>query len=244
MARHNLPLNDIYDVVDSFNTGGIENACLCDNCNKHIVNVVVIKNLKNQTFNVGLDCAKTLQNLKNFYFIDLEFKELKAIIAKLNKAKKENEILYKIDIFGSLVAYYNAYNQINDKVYNREVYVFDKDIEFSKKYLKSYLKLVSNPDKIGFKYENKIIDLGIKSFLPRDNESFNQIINVSEVDFYISVIKTHRPNGVYNYLFCIDSKFLNDKITFHSFNDIERKINNEIRKYKFENFNSIDLVFG
>jgi len=244
MTRYNLPLNDVYDVVDSFNTGGLENACLCENCNKPIVNVAVIKNLKNQAFNVGLDCAGTLQNLKNFYFVDLEFKELKAIQAKLNKAKKENEIYFRINIYGYFEAYYNTTNELGDKVYNREITIFEKDQDFAKKYLKSYLKLVSNPDKIGFNYENKIIDLGVNRFIASENENFKKTIKVSEVDFNISVVKSLRPDGKYNTMFCIESKFLKDKITFHGFNDIERKINYEIRKYKFENFNTKDLEFN
>lgn len=87
--RYNLPLNDVYKIIDSYYTGGLENACVCDNCGKPISNVAVIQNNKNNVFNVGLDCASTLSNLQNFYFLDLEFKELKSLLSKINKAKKK-----------------------------------------------------------------------------------------------------------------------------------------------------------
>lgn len=50
MARYNLPLNDVYDVVDSFNTGGLENACLCENCNKPLLNGSVKVSQSDLTF--------------------------------------------------------------------------------------------------------------------------------------------------------------------------------------------------
>ena len=82
-----------YFFVSAFNTGGLENACSCDNCGRAIVNVVTIEDGKGNRFNVGEDCAVTLKGIKedfdfNFYTLPI-FTALKTFNAKVRKATKE-----------------------------------------------------------------------------------------------------------------------------------------------------------
>jgi len=175
VKRYNLPINDIYYIKDSYYTGGLENACICENCNRPISNVAVIENDKKEVFNVGLDCASTLSNLQNFYFLDLEFKELKNLLAKISKAKKQCfDLTYKIGTDGDLIVHSNGN------------LIFYTNIEFAKKYLKHILKEVSNPDKIGFEYTNTNIEK-IEYFNKTENQNFKKVYNIDGFNFIVSV---------------------------------------------------------
>jgi len=66
VKRYNLPIYDIYYIKDSYYTGGLENACICENCNRPISNVAVIENDKKEVFKVGLDYTKLLIKLNNY----------------------------------------------------------------------------------------------------------------------------------------------------------------------------------
>jgi hypothetical protein len=240
IIRYNLPLNDVYDIVDSFNTGGLENAVCCDNCNRAIVNVAVIKNDKNKIFNVGVDCASTLNNLQNFYFLDLEFKELKSILAKVNKAKKENfEIKCEILKNGNLCAFYNFYDK--HLRFEREIVLFNKDLEFSKKYLKSFLLVVSNPEKIGFEYK-KIENIEpIEFFKKSENLDFKKQYKISGFDFLITVKPCFNSvtNEVSGYDLHLDA--FKDNVNINSeritmFSNVPEYINRSMRNYYFQNY--------
>jgi len=52
VKRYNLPIYDIYYIKDSYYTGGLENACICENCNRPISNVAVIENDKKEALKI------------------------------------------------------------------------------------------------------------------------------------------------------------------------------------------------
>lgn len=82
-----------YKFLSAFNTGGIENGCTCDNCGRAIVNVVTIADTTGNQYNVGEDCAVTLQGIKEDFDFNYNtlpiFQALKAFNAKVRKATKE-----------------------------------------------------------------------------------------------------------------------------------------------------------
>lgn len=82
-----------YTFLSALNTGGIENGCTCDNCGRVITNVVTIEDGQKNRYNVGEDCAVTLQGIGedfDFRFSTLPiFTALKGFNAKVRKAVKE-----------------------------------------------------------------------------------------------------------------------------------------------------------
>jgi len=138
--KRNLPLNDNYKIIDSYYSSLIEGGgCTCDNCNKSISNIAVIKNDVGKVFNVGLDCAESLSNLSGLHSISVAFAESKGIRAKINKAKKvgakiESELLPNGEI---------VINAANFRIYQKQ--------EFVTKYLPEIVPTVINANKIGFK---------------------------------------------------------------------------------------------
>jgi len=86
-----------------------------------------------------------LSNLENFYFIELQFKELKSLLSKISKAKKDGIVLkYEISCNGDLRVFYNYFN----KTLSRELEqtLFYKDFDFANKYLKHLIEQVENPE--------------------------------------------------------------------------------------------------
>lgn len=137
MIRRNLPF-DKYIIVESFYSADY---CTCDNCNKVLKNVAVIKNYKAETFHVGIDCAKTLSGITG---LDIEshennFECAKRIRAKVNKAIKLGGILsvqnsyWSNDIEISVTKVEHANAPID--YYVREPV---SNIDFLKKYLPEY----------------------------------------------------------------------------------------------------------
>lgn len=68
--------------------------CACDNCGRAIVNIATVKDTdSNETFNIGLDCKKTLIDKKNIDAIllsdawDVKYK-LKQYKSKLSEVEK------------------------------------------------------------------------------------------------------------------------------------------------------------
>jgi hypothetical protein len=96
-----------------------------------------------------------------------------------------------------------------------------------------------SPEKIGFNYENKFINVGVERFIASEKPDFKTVINVDGVDFFIDIKKETLTNGKTNYCFRLNSKFFETEKTFYGFNDIERKINYSIREYKFNGFNNL-----
>lgn len=147
IVRRNLPINDVYSIQDSFYTG-TENGTCCDNCGKYITNVAVIANTENKLFNVGLDCAETLSSLKGLDRVIADFKESKAVRAKVNKAiKSGKEIGFEATQYGQIKVSFDG------------ISVDWLNTDLAKKYLPDYVNKVSNPKKLGFvPVEVKILD--------------------------------------------------------------------------------------
>ena len=62
VVRRNLPINDKYVLIDSFYTS-MENGTCCDNCNKIIANIAVIKNEATTAIVEPVD-TKTIETIK------------------------------------------------------------------------------------------------------------------------------------------------------------------------------------
>jgi hypothetical protein len=95
IIQRNLDLSKQYFFVTakyiSILDGG---GCTCDNCDKLISNIVTIKDSNDNLFNVGLDCADTLQSLQNDfnYFQNKDcFNEGKSLRAKIQRYIKKQD---------------------------------------------------------------------------------------------------------------------------------------------------------
>lgn len=224
MKRNNLPIDKNYTLIDSYYTGGLENGGMCcDNCNRMITNIAVIKDNNNNSFNVGLDCAEALTNVNGLHNAVMEFKEMKAIRAKLNKAKKSSlEIDYFIDNYGNL--------RIMSSIFN-----ISKDIDFSKKYLNDCLLLVSNPSKIGYKkFELKNFIVPFDNCAPKDFYKQKHILNVNDFKIIIEGTTCEKNNFYFEISVYKDNNLIDDR-RFYMYNDISRTIQYIINKYLFDN---------
>jgi hypothetical protein len=113
VMQRNLSLIENYTFVSakyiSILDGG---GCTCDNCGKLISNIVTIKDGNNNFYNVGSDCAETLQSLQNDfnYFQNKDcFNEGKQIRAKIQKyIKKQNGSRFDV------VEFYLWYSKENE----------------------------------------------------------------------------------------------------------------------------------
>lgn len=89
IVKRNLPI-DKYEVVDTFSLseGDVQ---ICENCGKAIKNIAVVRNSKNETFNIGLDCAETLTGIteSDIEYWSSSFGIAKTIRAKVRKYKKQ-----------------------------------------------------------------------------------------------------------------------------------------------------------
>jgi hypothetical protein len=232
MKRYNLPLNDNYQIINSFYTGGIENGCPCDNCNKLIANVAVIKNNNGQVFNVGLDCASTLSKIQGLYDVEVEFKELKSILAKINKFKKSGfKINFLISRNGNLYCYGSG---------TSNVFIFSKDLDYSQKYLNLFLSKVVNPEKIGFTY-NIIPVPKMERIIASQNKDFNKVIIVDGYNCLITVKPYHNliTNEISGHDFYLDisrgeNNIYSKRLTMLS--NLENDINIAIRDDKFKSY--------
>jgi hypothetical protein len=231
IVRRNLPINDKYTLIDSFYTS-MENGTCCDNCNKIIANIAVIKNNDNKVFHVGLDCAETLTHLDGLYNAQMQFNEAKGIRAKINKARKENKVIsFTNNCLGDIVVFFDDRSDIWLKK------------EFTKKYLPDYFANVTNPLKNDYRpidetnYNNcshldaKVFYIEPKSFL------------INDITIVISLGEGKKLDGTPNgsvlfqtYLIKNGTKISTD--TTYMAKDINRQINYQLNTYYFNQFNS------
>ena len=93
----NLPLNEHYELVDSYY---LKNTfATCDNCGHVIRNVFTIKNSKGQTFDVGSECVERFQSLRPSEI--LEAKRILAIIRRFAKWAEKNCKTHIYNRYGS-----------------------------------------------------------------------------------------------------------------------------------------------
>lgn len=172
IIRRNLPINDKYVLIDSF-YAGMENGTCCDNCNKIIANIAVIKNNDNDVFHVGMDCAATLTQLTGLFAAEMQFAEAKGIRAKVNKAKKDGkQITFENTYFGEI------------KVSANEVGIVWLKREFMQKYLPDYFANISNPDKNTFE---AIPEIAFNTFTSA---------TTSEAREYYKTVRNYNYNGL------------------------------------------------
>lgn len=227
IVRRNLPINDIYNLIDSYYTGAILDGggTCCENCNKIITNVAVLQNKEGNKYNVGLDCAETLRNLDYFDFnkVKADFNEAKAIRAKVNKAIKEGkQVEFLINYYGNLnISCSGKFSET-------------KPIDYAQKFLPDYLKKVSNPEKIGFTYN--VLELDTTNLRSRKNANglLNEIISVTinENTYALNVRITEKP---------FFSKSENKECINYR-NEYDLILNNEVKETK-EAFVLSDLEF-
>ena len=113
IIQRNLLLTENYTFVSAKYISLIDGSgCTCDNCGKLISNIVTIKDSKNKFYNVGSDCAETLQSLQSDfnYFQNKDcFNEGKQLRAKIQKyIKKQNNSRYDV------IYFYLWYNKDNE----------------------------------------------------------------------------------------------------------------------------------
>lgn len=91
-----IPFNQTYTLVETFYSA-LENGNACENCGKPITNIAKIKgDTDGITRHVGMDCAATLQGIKenfNFDFVAKQaFQAAKSARAALLKMKKKADV--------------------------------------------------------------------------------------------------------------------------------------------------------
>lgn len=232
IRRYNLPINENYKLIGSFYTGGLDNATICDNCDRPIANVATIKNSKEEVFNVGLDCAETLTHLDGLYSAKMDFEELKSIQAKIRKQEKDGKNLE-----------YEIYNNGDLLIKSDGFTIIDKDIDFAKKYMPNYLQKVKNPEKIGFEYKEKEINIPFDRFSPRENKDFVKQWKVDGYDVRVSVKPYHnsRTKEISGYDFYLDvekqgKNIYSKRVTMY--NNLASDINYAIRNHLFDKYNN------
>lgn len=235
VIRRNLPINDKYVLINSFYLG-IENGVFCDNCNKNISNIAVIKNTENKVYNVGLDCAETLTHLDGLFLAKADFDEAKGIRAKINKAKKE----------GSKIIFKNTCLS-NIKVSSNDNTILWLDREFMKKYLPDYFLNIENPEKNEYQ---AIPETTFCPYTSKDTEQARQYYKEGKTHIYGEfTIKIYlkegkkidgTPNG--SWLFCSDILRDNTLLSTSStymVKDVNRQINYQLNTILFNQFNLI-----
>ena len=149
VIRRNLPINKEYKLVDSFYTGGItDNPMSCQNCGRIIANVAVIEDEDGKKYDVGMDCAETLSQIKSsseFNIAQNDFAEANAIRTKIKNALKK----YPDAVLTVENTYYGT---VNIHVRNeRNIFVnSNMPKEFVFKYLPDLKNKIINPEKNGF----------------------------------------------------------------------------------------------
>lgn len=89
-----LPVNVKYQIIDiSYKSKDDNNYCVCDNCNKITSNIATIKNKSGNVYNVGMDCASTIQLYQNNEIFNIiEAKKILARRARFTKWVKTHKI--------------------------------------------------------------------------------------------------------------------------------------------------------
>jgi len=233
VIRRNLPVNDKYVLIDSFYTS-MENGTCCDNCNKIIANIAVIKNDADKIYHVGLDCAETLTHLQGLLGAQIQFTEAKGIRAKINKGKKEGEnITFENNCKSEIVVKFNG----NSRLWlNRE---------FVSKYLPDYFANIINPEKNQFK---AIPETAFCPYLSKETETAKELYRTGKLyqfnDFQINVYlkQALKMDGTPNGSWLFVSDIIKDGQTISSdstymVRDLNRQINYQLNTILFNQFN-------
>lgn len=231
VVRRNLPINDKYTLIDSFYSS-MENGCCCDNCNKIIANIAVIKNADNKVFNVGMDCAETLTNLNGLYNAQMQFAESKGIRAKVNKATKDGkEVELKNTCLGQILVSFNGMSAIW------------LNPEFVAKYLPDYLPKIVNPDKNNYPAITEIEyntqgHLEAKEFYKTPAKH-----KYNELDIIIYLTDGKKLDGTPNGSIVFNADILNngqivETTSTYMAKDINSRINYRLNQYYFDKFNN------
>lgn len=232
VIRRNLPINDKYVLIDSFYTS-MENGTCCDNCNKIIANIAVIKNEANKVFHVGLDCAETLTHLQGLLGAQMQFTEAKGIRAKVNKGLKNGQnITFENTCKGEIVVKFNE----NSRLWlNRE---------FVSKYLPDYFNKITNPEKNNFK---PVPEANFCTYTSKETSEAREFYRGLKAyqfnDFTINVFLREgekmdgTPNG--SWLFCSEvmkgGKKLSERSTY-MVKDLNSQINYQLNTILFNQF--------
>lgn len=231
VVRRNLPINDKYTLIDSFYSS-MENGNCCDNCNKIIANIAVIKNADNKIYNVGLDCAETLTRLDGLYNAQMQFAESKGIRAKINKAIKENRtVTFENNVLGNILVSFSGTCSL----------WLNKD--FVIKYLPDYFAKVINPDKNNY---TAIPEIEYNTQGHLEAKEFYKTAakhKYNELDIVIYLTDGKKLDGTPNGSVLFNADILKDGQTVattstYMAKDINSRINYQLNTYYFNKFNS------
>jgi len=213
----------------------------CENCNKPLANVAIIENSDKKQFIVGMDCASTLSGIKNsdsFERAENNFKEAKAIRAKVNKYLKQFENA-EIEVTNFYSGKISIIVSVDGRCYVNEA--INKDFFFT--YMSDYQSKISNPEKNGYNFvgsENDLKEFDFSQLSCRTG--FEPIkINLYGFDFILCYDKIQAPAGNYNKMFDLkmyeNGKLLKTR-NFYMNRDIKSNIIWDINKVLFERFNT------
>lgn len=247
VIRRNLPINKEYKLVDSFYTGGImDNPMSCENCGRPIANVAVIEDEDGKKYDVGMDCAETLSQIKNsleFNIAQNDFNEANAIRTRIRTAfkKNPNAILEASNTYTGTI--HLGMKDERGRALNGVS--IPKDFFF--KYLPEFKNKISNPEKNNFRIRfdsNYKIDLDANYF---KKENYTEPKSIIFDSYKIVISRENVPNynsetgEIRNYNDTIVIKiFKSDNLIgerkTYMVQDISLKIIYAINEYEFENY--------
>jgi len=247
VIRRNLPINKEYKLVDSFYTGGImDNPMSCENCGRPIANVAVIEDEDGKKYDVGMDCAETLSQIKNsleFNIAQNDFNEANAIRTRIRTAfkKNPNAILEASNTYTGTI--HLGMKDERGRALNGVS--IPKDFFF--KYLPEFKNKISNPEKNNFRIRfdsNYKIDLDANYF---KKENYTEPKSIIFDSYKIVISRENVPNynsetgEIRNYNDTIVIKiFKSDNLIgerkTYMVQDISSKIIYAINEYEFENY--------
>jgi len=105
----NLPLCETYALIASRHTGGLENAEVCSNCGRPIVEVATLRDSHANEHLVGMDCAATLTSHDPLTMLQhtAAFTEARAFSTRLRKSRKlDASIAVVLHEYGPNTGYY------------------------------------------------------------------------------------------------------------------------------------------
>lgn len=72
----------------------------CENCGRPIKNIATVENNIGVCFNVGLDCAETLesQEISNYWEFQQQKKEYKHLLTRISRIRKETKLWNLIEV--------------------------------------------------------------------------------------------------------------------------------------------------
>ena len=138
IIQRNIPINQQYEIIETFYSSIEDSATCCDNCGKLIANICVIKGKDDgKVYHIGMDCADSLTSIKNeLLFEKYNFdaaKSARAYILKAIKRAKDKNVQIELT-FETFEHTNNFYKSVNSGAWRIEPKNGDLNLRCWKQY--------------------------------------------------------------------------------------------------------------